>query len=242
MDILKVSNQQIPISIRKSDRARRLTLRLHAEDGTFELVVPKFVMKFEINRFLKIHIPWIEKQWSTIEKQISKRPKPKYETGDIFYYYGEQVSLQVRPTEKKRPSIRVRGDKMIINLYYKISESDGKKLIKKTIEQFYKKKAEEVIHDRLQHFNEYYGFKYNRVTLRKQKSRWGSCSDRKNLNFNWKLIMAPIEIIDYVVVHEMCHLKQMNHSSKFWNLVAEKMPDYKELRKWLKDNRYLLTY
>ncbi|MBU0727650.1 M48 family metallopeptidase, partial [Patescibacteria group bacterium] len=73
-------------------------------------------------------------------------------------------------------------------------------------------------------------------------SRWGSCSDRKNLNFNWKLIMAPIEIIDYVVVHEMCHLKQMNHSSKFWNLVAEKMPDYKELRKWLKDNRYLLTY
>ncbi|MBU0728053.1 M48 family metallopeptidase, partial [Patescibacteria group bacterium] len=66
MDILKVSNQQIPISIRKSDRARRLTLRMHAEDGTFELVVPNFVMKFEINRFLKAHISWIEKQWSTI--------------------------------------------------------------------------------------------------------------------------------------------------------------------------------
>lgn len=241
VEIIKINNREVPLSIRKSGRARRMSLRFHIEDGNFELVVPKLILKFEINRFLKKHSSWIEKQWLKLEKQIKKKPKPKYETGDKFYYLGEEVELIVRPTEKKRPIARIRENKMIVNLYHKISKEDGIKTVKKTLEVFYKSKAEEVIHDRLQYFNEYYKLKYNRVTMRNQKSRWGSCSIRKNLNFNWKLVMAPIEVLDYVVVHEMCHLKEMNHSVRFWKLVSEKMPDYKMYRKWLRENKYLLT-
>jgi len=73
----------------------------------------------------------------------------------------------------------------------------------------------------------------NRIFIRDQKTRWGSCSNRKNLNFNWRLIMAPEEILDYVVIHEICHIKEMNHSEKFWKMVAEYCPDWKEKRNWL---------
>ncbi|WP_133627269.1 M48 family metallopeptidase [Fonticella tunisiensis] len=75
-----------------------------------------------------------------------------------------------------------------------------------------------------------------RVVVKEQKSIWGSCSSRGNINFNWRLIMAPLSVIDYVVIHELCHLKHQDHSSKFWSLVEYVMPDYKEKKKWLREN------
>lgn len=107
--------------------------------------------------------------------------------------------------------------------------------------QYYKNKSKVLIRDRLAYFNDFYNFDFNRVFFRDQKTRWGSCSSERNLNFNWRLVLAPLEILDYVVVHELCHLKQMNHSPKFWQLVSEQIPDYKKRRKWLKENHYLLT-
>lgn len=77
---------------------------------------------------------------------------------------------------------------------------------------------------------------YGRITIRNQKSRWGSCSSKGNLNFNCLLMLAPLEIIDYVVVHELCHRREMNHSPLFWHEVESVLPDYKKRRKWLKDN------
>ena len=81
---------------------------------------------------------------------------------------------------------------------------------------------------------------YGRITLRQQKTRWGSCSANGNLNFNWLLILAPPEVLDYVVVHELCHRRQMNHSQAFWNEVSAVLPGYKEQKKWLKDNGWKL--
>lgn len=228
------------VVFRRSKRARRLRLQMDNE-GKITLVAPWRTSKWTINLFLKKHASWIEEQIKKIEKQRKLRPEFKYRTGDIYYYFGEPIILQVNPSDRKRPMIRIRDNKMFITLHRNISKSDGVTAIKKIIEQFYRKKAEEVIHDRLQFFNEHYGFHYNRITLRNQKSRWGSCSRLKNLNFNWRLIMAPIEVIDYVIAHEMCHLKEMNHSSRYWKLVAETIPDYKEVRKWLRKNHYLLT-
>lgn len=80
------------------------------------------------------------------------------------------------------------------------------------------------------------GVTYNRISIRKQRTRWGSCSSKGNLNFNVLLMMAPIDVIDYVVIHELCHRKEMNHSKRFWALVESQMPDYKECRRWLREN------
>lgn len=82
---------------------------------------------------------------------------------------------------------------------------------------------------------------YNRIFIRSQKTRWGSCSRLKNLSFNWRLVMAPIEVIDYLIVHEMAHIEEMNHSASFWRLVEKACPDYKAHRRWLKEHGPALT-
>ena len=96
------------------------------------------------------------------------------------------------------------------------------------------------IPERTAYFAEKIGVSYGRITLRQQKTRWGSCSANGNLNFNWLLILAPPEVLDYVVVHELCHRRQMNHSQAFWNEVSAVLPGYKEQKKWLKDNGWKL--
>ncbi len=98
----------------------------------------------------------------------------------------------------------------------------------------HKTAALKLVKERLVHFNQHYGFKYNRVSIKNHKSLWGSCSRRGNLNFNYKLALVSPELADYVIVHELCHLKEFNHSPKFWSLVAETIPDYKQLRKAIK--------
>lgn len=106
---------------------------------------------------------------------------------------------------------------------------------------YYRQKARRVIRERLYHFSQLYGLSYNKLAIRDQKTRWGSCSSKKNLNFSWRLILAPPEVLDYVVVHELCHLKHMDHSKAFWQLVSRHAPDYLKHKRWLKENHYLLS-
>ena len=100
----------------------------------------------------------------------------------------------------------------------------------------YKREARDIIIPRVAEFAEKYGFTYNSVKITSAMTRWGSCTNKKNLNFTYRLALAPDEVRDYVIVHELCHLRQMNHSKKFWSEVAAIMPDYKQQEKWLKEN------
>jgi len=98
----------------------------------------------------------------------------------------------------------------------------------------YKRQARNLVEERLKHFNQYYNFGYKRVAIRDQSTRWGSCSSSKNLNFNYRICFLPSELVDYIVVHELCHLAEMNHSVKFWYLVERTIPEHKKLRQELK--------
>ena len=98
-----------------------------------------------------------------------------------------------------------------------------------------REKARFFIYKRLEYYSEIYGFKFNRVSIRNQKTRWGSCSKKGNLNFNYRILMLPEYLANYIIVHELCHLKELNHSPKFWNLVAQIMPNYLERKKELKN-------
>lgn len=123
--------------------------------------------------------------------------------------------------------------------------------IKKTKERFEAEPTEKLTHEkvialaeealkvipaRVEYFAKVIGVTYGKITIRNQKTRWGSCSSKGNLNFNCLLMLAPPEVLDYVVVHELCHRKQMNHSKAFWSEVEKVLPDYKEARKWLKED------
>lgn len=101
--------------------------------------------------------------------------------------------------------------------------------------------ALELVHRRLEYFNDSYKFTYHNVSIRNQKTRWGSCSRKGNLNFNVKIAMLPPRLADYIIVHELCHLKEMNHSPRFWKLVAQTFIDHKELRRELRKGNISLT-
>lgn len=90
----------------------------------------------------------------------------------------------------------------------------------------HKEDARTLVHARLSYWNHFYGHSYKRVAIRNQKSRWGSCSTNQNLNFNYKILFLPIELVDYIIVHELCHLKHFNHGEEFWATVGEAIPDY----------------
>jgi len=97
-----------------------------------------------------------------------------------------------------------------------------------------RKQAKQLIPQRVEHYAKLYNINYNKIKITSAKKRWGSCSARGNLNFSWRLVLTPPEIIDYVVIHELCHVVHHNHSKRFWALVAQICPNYKACRKWLR--------
>ncbi len=98
-----------------------------------------------------------------------------------------------------------------------------------------------LVHERIRYFNGFYKFKFKNISIRNQSTRWGSCSRKGNLNFNYKLVLLEPKLADYIIVHELCHIKEFNHSPNFWKLVGETIPDYLQLRKELQKNRISLS-
>jgi len=128
-----------------------------------------------------------------------------------------------------------RSDWILKNLKY--SEELKDKIILKNDLRTYKKHKEEarkLITKRVEHNNKMYNFSFNKIFIRNQKRQWGSCSENGNLNFNFKLLFLPEHLLDYVIIHEICHLKELNHSKRFWDLVEKTLPNHKELRRELK--------
>lgn len=109
----------------------------------------------------------------------------------------------------------------------------NRQLLKVSQKEYEKRRqeAQKLIEEKISSFNETYGFSYNKIFVRNQKTRWGSCSQKGNLSFNYKIVFLPVKLANYIVVHELCHLREFNHSSKFWKLVEKTIPDYKKLRK-----------
>lgn len=131
----------------------------------------------------------------------------------------------------------------IITHYLKIREkinarpqSDLSDIQRNALEMRYKEAARSYIPKRVAYYHAFTGGTYNRICIRSQKTRWGSCSSNGTLSFNWRLMLAPPAVLDYVVVHELCHLTHMNHSKEFWLSVEAVCPDYRSLRKWLKEH------
>ncbi|HUQ85113.1 MAG TPA: SprT family zinc-dependent metalloprotease [Candidatus Limnocylindrales bacterium] len=149
-----------------------------------------------------------------------------------YFYLGKKYELGIRLGQKNIIEV---DDK----IYLGISSNNSQSYLL----SWYREQARKIILERVYHYSLRHGLHFNSVTVGSvaATTRWGSCSSQKNLNFNWKLIMAPIQVIDYVVVHELSHLSELNHSRAFWENVRKMLPLYREYRLWLKRNGHMLT-
>lgn len=180
----------------------------------------------------------------------------------------ERISYQIIRSSRRTLSLEIKADgTILVRAPLRLSEARIRKFVEekqewilKNLEKIQKRdeqkeqvarlsaierqhlqnKACVVIPKRVAYFAEKIGVTYGKITLRQQKTRWGSCAANGNLNFNWLLILAPPGVLDYVVVHELCHRREMNHSQAFWKEVEAILPDYRERQKWLKDNGWRL--
>lgn len=151
-------------------------------------------------------------------------------------YRGKWYTLDLRlDTKRRRTRIELEESWVIVH-----TPSLEKEWLGESLEKWYIRQAHMIFPVRVMHFQQQTGGRVNEIRIKDQKTRWGSCSSLRNLNFSWRLILAPPEVLDYVVVHELCHLTHMNHSRDFWNMVESVMPEYKEHKKWLKENGELL--
>lgn len=158
----------------------------------------------------------------------SLKPAP-LKDGDSVRIEGTPRRVQLR---KGTASVQLTGESFIITA----PDPDNADAVRAQAIAFLSSLALERIRSRLEHYRPLTGGAFNRVTVRAQRSRWGSCSSKHNLNFNWKLILAPPRCLDYVVIHELCHLTEFNHSPRFWSLVEAQMKDYKVWKDYLKIN------
>ena len=207
----------IEYTIRRSDRARRVRVAVDPEKGV-EVVLPRRAPERAARRAVVELRPWIEKRLSEVEASraaVAAR-------GDTVPYLGIDLQL-VR--EEGRTRVHRRGDDLLV--------PDGDP--REALERWYRRMARQEIAPRLDDAVAELGTRYTALTIRNQKTRWGSCSTTGAMSFNWRLLLAPDEeILDYVVWHEACHLVVMDHSPRFWSLVARCMPGYERPRRWLR--------
>ncbi len=215
---LTLGNPPITVDLRRSTRARRLSLRVSRLDGKVSLTVPPRATEREALAFLTERESWLRGHLDQVAG-----PMP-VAFGQSIPFRGEPLLLE--QGDVRRP--RLMDDRLILPA--------GLQKIGPKVQAFLKHHARDVLADRSDTYASAIGRSYTRLSLRDTRSRWGSCTSQGGLMYSWRLIMAPPEVLDYVAAHEVAHLAEMNHSPAFWAVVADLMPDYKPRRKWLRDH------
>lgn len=211
------------VEINRLVRSRRKTLSLIVEaDGTLTVRAPLRMKEADIWRFIAAKETWVKRKQAQV-RQDAPAPR-RYVDGETFLYLGQEVPLRLIPDEKPA---------LVMDKVFKLTKS-AQPQAQAYFEKWYKKQARKVLSERVDFFVRQHGFKAEKVRISSARTRWGSCSAKGTLSFTWRLVMAPPDVIDYVVVHELCHLREMNHSQAFWAQVAAILPDYKRRRDWLK--------
>ena len=203
--------------VRRSDRARRVRVRVDAERGV-EVVLPRRAAEREAAAAIRELRPWIERRIAELQRTraaVAAR-------GATVPYLGEALALVREPG---RTRVHRRGAELLV---------PGGEDHRLALERWYRRQARAEIAPRLDAATAAVGTRYRGLTIRGQRTRWASCSAAGAMSFNWRLLLAPAPVLDYVVWHEVCHLEVMDHSPRFWALLAERCPDYRAHAGWLR--------
>lgn len=216
-------------------RSKRKTIAISFDrDGNLCVKAPFWVSKSAIEAFLKEKEEWILATGERLKRKREQeiRERMQLENGDELSYLGEKKILTVIREDRQRAKVICVKDRILLHVPYD-ADYEYKKA---QLEKWYRKQAAVVLQEKAERFAKLLSVEFEDIRIKDQKSRWGSCSSKGNLNFNFRIIMAPEIVCDYVVMHELCHLVYMDHSDKFWALLAGICPSYKQCKGWLKEN------
>ena len=226
-------------------RSRRKTVCMSVnKDGSVTVKAPlRYPTDKEISDFVEQKIDWILKQREIQEDREDMRLVRRFETDYSFPYLGEECLVKMEKGKKNQFSYE--NDRIVIKTpffdaldadYEAEENKDAIEKLQNDLKKWYKKQAAAYITKRVEYYKPIIGVTVNSVSIKSRKSQWGSCDSNGDITFSWRLVMARPEAIDYVVVHELCHRKHMDHSRDFWNQVQKYMPDFKVQKQWLEEN------
>jgi hypothetical protein len=224
----------IVAEIKRTTRTKSATITV--EEGKVCVVVPRQLESERITKLLKDKNRWIKEKIALHRKALPATQK-QLVSGESFSYLGRNYRLKVQQGDYQ--PIKLINGRFAITLR---AGADNPDLIKDSLLSWYKQHAELKLTEKVKRYSKMMNVKFNSVGLKDYKSRWGSCSVEGDITFNWKVIMAPNRIVDYVVIHELCHLIHHDHSQNFWREVEKIMPKYIESKEWLKQNSSSLNF
>jgi len=209
---------EIPYTVRRSSRARRVRVNVRAHSGV-EVVLPARAPERAAAAAVAELRPWIERRLIEVQEALARVAA----RAGTVPYLGEQLELV---PQAGRTRVHRSGDRLLI------PAGDAAP----ALERYYRRAARAEIEPRLDRASALAGSRYHGLDIRGQRTRWASCSANGRMSFNWRLLLAPEEVLEYVVWHEVCHLQVLDHSPRFWALLERHWPDYREDRDWLKRN------
>jgi len=215
----------MPVIVNQIIRTKRRTIALIVErDGSLTVRAPLKASDRIILQFVEKHAGWVERKQAEIRSAVPVQPK-RYLPGESFLYLGESHPLEI-VMDQKRNLVLEHGFKLAVSM---LANAEM------VFQNWYRQQARRVIEARAAFFAEKHQLHYKKIRITSARTRWGSCSTRGTLSFSWRLVLTPPDVIDYVVVHELAHTVHHNHSKRFWKLVENLLPDYKERRKQLRE-------
>lgn len=227
--------------IRRSLKAKRMRLSINMR-GQLTLVLPRFVPEMVGQAFVYSNRLWVQRHQAKLALSVSDFQTQEFVSGmKLTFFDQKKYTIKISSEKVSKDFYKKNGEELVLYLGTAQPRISGSRQtrIKALIEQFYRVQAREYLTQRSEFFATQLNTHFNDLRIKNTKSRWGSCSVKKNLNYNWRIMLAPIKVIDYLVIHEVCHLVELNHSTRFWALVERFDPEYKIHKQWLKAQQIL---
>jgi len=214
-------------------RSRRKSIALIVQrDGSLVVRAPLRTPEWQIEAVVKEKEAWIREKQEHNRRLWKEQAPRTFEGGEDFMFLGKSYRLRI--VEQQKQALEFREG------FYLRREAIRRG--RATFEKWYREQARQIFSERVELYARRHGMRYKSIRISGACTRWGSCGARGTLNFSWRLAMAPMEVIDYVVIHELAHLEEKNHSKRYWEKVERWMPDYKRRREWLKKNGGRLSF